>query len=168
MNREMQTERLKKALAVYGADPDHWPVDEKDALKALLHSNREAFETDLRVAVELDTFMDAAPLPPIPDGAMARALAIATENPKAEVIEFQPRVSHSFGHNAGFNIRQVLPTGIALAASLALGVFVGLNDQIGSYVPSVVSVANTELQGEAAADDLLKFDPFDLSNGEVL
>ncbi len=167
MTKAVKTERLREVLAAYGAKPSNWPEDERAELDALLKSGAVDFEGDIEDAGKIDLILNSNPGPKIPDGALARAMAIAAEHPKAEVLEFRARSTPVSLNTYRSNLRQILPTGIALAASLAVGVFVGLNEQIGTYLPDSLSVASVDV-GTNTDDELLNFDPFNLSDGEVL
>lgn len=108
--------RLAEILAAYGADPARWPLSERAALEVLLRNEPEL----LAEAVAIDRVLAKAPSPQAPAGAKALLLArAAREKQTVNVVPLdraraRPRPSiWSWG------------TAAALAASFALGIFLG-------------------------------------------
>jgi len=62
----MTEDRVLELIEAYGAEPMGWPEDERDAARALLEANPEAFAEALTVARALDEALaiDVAPEPP--------------------------------------------------------------------------------------------------------
>jgi len=58
--RQMTSERLRQLLDAYGAGPDRWPPDEREAALALLENSSEA-RAERDSAARLDTVLDRAP-----------------------------------------------------------------------------------------------------------
>lgn len=56
----MTMTRLEAILDAYGADPERWPADERDAVETLVAASQEA-RALLRAAADLDEILDAAP-----------------------------------------------------------------------------------------------------------
>ena len=72
----MTLDRLNVLLDAYGARPEHWPTDERDAALALLASSPEA-GTLRDAAARLDAALDSLPAPQASADLMARVLAHA-------------------------------------------------------------------------------------------
>ena len=106
-------------------DQDHNRSDDHGIEAALAHASR----------------------PVLPEGAMDRLMArIAAEPQAAKVVAFAPRP------------RAVRPvwrymTALPLAASLALGVWLGANGKMDVFMPSVVT-GGVALNDDAPVDDL--------------
>jgi len=139
--------RLAEVLAAYGRNPLRWP--EADRVRfANLMREPELLPSDLSTeADQLDKLLDAATAASIcePEGARNRLLsAIApgsgTDGPAVM------RGTKSRWH-AGFLPHQLLAAG-ALAASVMLGVFVGIGTDAGTLLAD-------SLQFPAASDDVL-------------
>jgi hypothetical protein len=98
-----ERKRLEQVLAAYGADPDRWP--EGDRKLASLIS-----EADRREAQEIDALLASARHPAIASGAQER-LAHRLD-PTVIAMPARPRL-------------RPLWAGAALAASLAIGIYIG-------------------------------------------
>lgn len=157
-------ERLKQVLASYGADPARWPADERASLENAFHRTAPEDLPELAEAREIDAVLSAVPEVSVPDAALARILETASEYPKAEIVQFGERKAARKSVFDTFRLRDALPLGAALAASLLLGVFAGLDEQVGSFAV----VASLETVSAGLEDSLWSFDPFNLSNGEPL
>ena len=156
-------DRLNKVLAAYGADPARWPEAERADLER--EGSRGAQDSpELREAHEIDVVLATAPDIKIPEGAMDKVLELAQRSPSAEVIQFSPERRLSRTLLKRIQVREAVPIGIALAASLLVGVFAGFDEQVGS----VVSVASLESSAPALEDELWSFDPFKMTEGEPL
>jgi hypothetical protein len=110
-------ERLMEVLAAYGSDPKRWPAADR-RLTALLT------EADSREAAEIDRLLASASRPEVPRELLGRLAARLPAN-TGNVVALRPRTMRS-----GL---QALWAGAALAASLAIGVYVGgfaLNDDL--------------------------------------
>ncbi|WP_421695782.1 hypothetical protein [Aestuariivirga sp.] len=117
--------RPDQLMEIYGADVSRWPEAEralKDASPSLVV---EAREIDLVLALATD--------PPLPAGAAARLMArIEAEPQGAEVIAFTPR---SRPKAPVWRFATALP----LAASLALGVYLGAQGTLDFMLPSAIT-----------------------------
>jgi hypothetical protein len=107
---KMNTERLKAVLATYGADPAHWPVGERAALLGGMNEV-PALAAE---AAEIDLVLGRAAMVKVPAHLAARITAASGGSPPAGVRMPSP------GHSPWSWI-----SAAALAASLALGVFIG-------------------------------------------
>lgn len=72
----MDLERLERLLDAYGASPERWPVEERQAALALLDRSAEA-RARRDLAAQLDALLDAAPAPEPSRDLVARILAAA-------------------------------------------------------------------------------------------
>ncbi|PZF77731.1 hypothetical protein DK847_04675 [Aestuariivirga litoralis] len=96
---------------------------------------------------EVDAVLRHASRPPIPAGAMDRLMArIAEEPQQARVIAFVPRARR---RATVWRYAAAVP----LAASLALGVWLGANGRIDFLMPSAVT-GGVALNDDAPVDDL--------------
>ena len=159
-----QNERLNRVLAAYGADPARWPADERAALRDLLETSDQHDLPELAGAREIDLVLSTVARPDVPHGALQNALAISEKNPKAEVVQLNTLTGPGNSWISQRSVREALPLGIALAASLLLGVFVGWDEQIGNFA----TVASLETPSDGLEDSLWSFDPFSLNDGEQL
>lgn len=113
---ERDKERLEQVLASFGADRSRWP----EADRYLSDSSSSAEE-----AAAVDALLDQASLPPIPAGGKSRLLArVARISPPDKVVVLQKSQN-----------RQLWASVAALAASLALGLFIGSQDDFADVLP---------------------------------
>lgn len=97
---------------------------------------------------DIDAVLARASVPVLPEGAMARLLARAASEPQqqARVIAFAPRPRRRggvWGYAAA----------VPLAASLALGVWLGANGKMDFMMPNAVT-GGVALNEDAPVDDL--------------
>jgi hypothetical protein len=141
-NSEAALKRIAELASAYGADPSRWP----EADRALLRDAALARPDLLAEAQEVDAVLGQASAPPSAASGRERLLAqIAREASPANVIDLglHRRSRRSFAW----------PVAAALAASLALGVYLGTLDG-----------ANAVFSPGISADD----DPVDLAGlGDV-
>lgn len=92
-------------------------------------------------AREIDTVLSRASVPPIPQEAVSRLMSrIAAEPQDTRLVPFRPRQSAS--RRSLFRLAAALP----LAASLALGVYLGAKGTLDFMLPSAIT-------GVALSDD---------------
>ncbi len=159
---EANQNRLKQVLAAYGADPARWPDDERAALKREIAETGSSELPEWREAREIDAILSSAPEVPVSDRMIDQILMRAQEFPKAEVVPFAAKPSSVVSTVRRIGLREAVPVGVALAASLLMGVFAGLDEQIGSFA----TVASLETSSPALEDKLWSFDPFNMNEGE--
>ena len=135
--------RLDHLLEIYGADRARWPEAERVAY------TQGGAEAEARA---IDSMLSLATEPVPPEGAMARLLdRIASEPQPAKVIAFQPLARRP----SLMRYAAALP----LAASLALGIYLGAQGSLDFMLPTALTgdVALTgditdELGGVGEAD----------------
>jgi len=59
---EMTTERVRTLIDAYGADPERWPADERDAARRLVETD-PVLSAELADAASFDALLDALPAP---------------------------------------------------------------------------------------------------------
>jgi hypothetical protein len=140
--------RLAEVLAAYGADPARWPAAEREGLLALVQGEPEL----LAEALEVDRVLARASPPKIPADAAARLLERAGEaRPAANVVPLgraRPKAQPSIWSWGA---------GAALAASFALGIFLGTTNVANVLGGDVVEIDDPiVLTGIDDAPDLLE------------
>jgi hypothetical protein len=139
---ERDKERLKQVLASYGAGRSRWPESDRK----LLDSGDPAGE-----AAAIDALLDRASSPPIPVGGQSRLLARAAELSRPDNVVVLRKRQH----------RQFWISVTALAASLALGLFVGTQDDFADVLPFGLSASADDamaLTGLGEAEETLEGD----------
>lgn len=127
---EAAGERLQAVLAAYGADPARWPESDR-ALESLLSTiNTEVLEE----ARSLDAALARASRPAAPAEAADRLLARVDETSDVVVPFARRGVAPPRQRTA---MRGRLATMTALAASLALGVYLGATGQTDWLAPQL-------------------------------
>lgn len=116
----MTLERFRGILDIHGGDPDRWPEDIR--AEALHFSQKDPQARDaLKAATSFDNMMDVWDVPDIPQDFTRRLMAKVGDN----TLDFE--VHRKNRNSRGVRIfefsRIAVPA--ALAASLALGVFLG-------------------------------------------
>lgn len=146
-NSARQDARLAEVLAAYGRNPLRWPEADRVRFANLLREP-ELLPGDLSTeADQLDKLLDTAAATGIaePEGARDRLLsAIAAETDTAGTAARHGRTSR---WQSGFLPQQLLVAG-TLAASVMLGVFVGISTDAGSLLAD-------SLQLPGVTDDVL-------------
>ena len=98
-------------------------------------------------AREIDAVLGLASVPGVPEGAMDRLMArIAQEPQERKVVAFAPRQQRRSG---GWRLVAALP----LAASLALGVYLGARGKMDFLMPGAVT-GGVALNDDVQLDDL--------------
>ncbi len=122
--------RLDQLLQSYGADRTRWPEAERQ------RPGMGESEDDARA---IDRLLSLASVPDVPDGAAARLMQrIAAEPQGAEIIAFRPRAKP-------WSIMRYVAA-LPLAASLALGIYLGAQGSLDFMLPTAVT-------GEVALGD---------------
>jgi len=134
--------RLDELLASYGADRSRWPAAERGAYPG--HAG--AAEDD---AQGLDRILALASSAPPADEAMSRLLQRFGQNSTAEVIAFEPRPQAALRPKPKPFFRLAA---LPLAASLALGIYLGAQGDLDFAFPT--SLTGAVALNEDAADDL--------------
>lgn len=131
---ERDKERLKQVLASYGADPKRWPEADRKLARDM---------SDGGEAAEIDRLLDQASMPSIPAGASARLIAEAGKrSPPSNVTVLRPRTD-----------KQVWYSITALAASLALGIFIGTQEDFADVLPFGATPAVDDATGLVGLDE---------------
>lgn len=139
--------RLAEVLAAYGRNPLRWPEADRVRFANLLHEP-ELLPRDLSAEADrLDKLLDTATAAAIaePEGARNRLLSAIAAGPGAAGPAAKQR--HKSRWQSGFLPQQLLVAG-TLAASVMLGVFVGVSTDAGTLLAD-------SLQLHAATDDVL-------------
>lgn len=117
--------RLDQIFASYGADRARWPASER----SLVDEGGEA----AREAHEIDQLLSLASTPALPEGAASRLMQRIAEPQTAQVIAFPPAPRRT----RGTLFR--LATAVPLAASLALGIYLGAKGSLDFMLPSAIT-----------------------------
>lgn len=167
MTKTADMERLTEVLLAYGAKPENWPADERETLRKVASSGKAELSACLQEAREVDAVLSCLPEARIPDGAADRALAKALVPPGASVVDLQAARARRSRAGRTIDMRQVIPVGVALAASLMLGVLAGLSGLTATYIPDTGSITLASVAEDSAAESLISFEAFSLAEGEV-
>jgi len=135
---ENDKQRLKLVLEAYGADPARWPEADR-------HLAAAAGSPGLRRAKAIDAVLTAATAPQAPAGLASRIAASAVAQ-TSNVVAFAPRSARKLPY---------WPAAAALAASLAIGIYLGATSPGDMFFPAT---------GTAALDDPLGLMNFDQSD----
>ena len=130
--------RLGQLLESYGADKGRWPKTDR----GLPLTDESAIAGNARA---VDRILAMASKPAVPDEAMARLLDCIAVQPQVLVIPFRPAVRRRTGV---FRYAAAIP----LAASLALGIYLGAQGSLDFMLP--VSITGNVAAIEDATDDL--------------
>jgi hypothetical protein len=133
-------DRLEMVVAAYGADPRRWPADDRH-LAALLPGG--AVE-----AAAVDRLLAQASRPGLPAGARARLDA------RLAAMPGPVRIVARSGAEPGKAWSLPWLAGLPLAASLALGIYLGAAGSLDSILPSIITGATATAD---AGDDWSDF-----------
>ncbi len=125
-------QRLQSVLASYGANPSNWPSSER----AELLPHLESLSTELTDARRIDRLLDLSRPPAIPVEAVNRVMASIS---KTQVHSARPVVKRRFP--------LVWGAALPLAASLALGIYLGAMGPFDGLLPEALT------GGLASGDD---------------
>ncbi len=167
MTKATELGRLKDVLDAYGANPDNWPEDEREQLEAIASDHETEVTAWVEEARQLDAVLNLVPEANVPDGAVDRMLAKVTKPPSAPVVDLQAARSKHARPRGGFDLRQAVPVGIAMAASLMVGVLAGLSDLTASYIPNTGTIVLANAGQGAVGDNLIGFESFTLAEGDL-
>ena len=124
--------RLQNVLASYGADPSRWPVSERDELLPHL----ETLSAELTGARRIDQLLDLSRPPAVPVDLQSRLM---TRINNVHPFSARPAATRRFP--------LVWGAALPLAASLALGIYLGAMGSLDALLPDAIA-------GElASADD---------------
>lgn len=149
---ETSRKRIDRVLAAYGADPAHWPAEDRQVLAPLLGEMGPAAEE----ARAIDAMLEAATKPELPAGAEERLLARL--QPEGRVVTLPSRKA-----SPGPVLRW--SAALPLAASLALGIYLGAMGTLDDFLPGTVTGElaasdddNADLSGVSEAEDYAEED----------
>lgn len=152
VERRRSLDRLKAVVAAYGARPDRWPDDEREALERLAASHRdEPFLADEAV---LDRLLDAVPGDGLAEGLAERVVAAAAGEAQDDTHNMRLFTGRQTRRPAW---RPHLIQAAALAASLVAGVWLGAAGLADAWLPEpgtleISAVAEDEANLLAAVD----------------
>lgn len=133
---------MKQILEAYGADPKRWPAG------TVLPDG--ALDADVKSAAEIDSILDLAKAPEPSPAVLSRLVNALPARPGAEVVRFPgPRSKPRFGWAFA----------APLAASLALGIYLGAAGSVAQFLPQdemawLDDISDTGLEeAEAEAED---------------
>lgn len=146
--------RFEETLAVYGGNSSKWPEAERAALNNLADDDRDA-SLVLAEAVALDKAMALAPAGE-PDRALrerivAAALRDGSRDPRIVALQTRKGGESSIPDRSGR-----MWSGAALAASFALGLYLGIAGLAGNGIGKAFDLAGiTGTAQEGAGDEFL-------------
>ena len=124
-------------LASYGAGRGRWPIE----ARSILGRGPPQAEAE---ALRIDQFLDLASQPTVPEGSLARLLDQLPDAATAEIVGFRPRLRG--------NPPLLRYAALPLAASLALGIYLGAQGDLDVAFPAAIT--GTVAQGDDVEDDL--------------
>lgn len=140
--------QLEAVLDAYGAKSARWPQDVRTELLAFTARDEQAARL-LAEAETLDRLLGKGP-PTLPQGLEARILAAAaslpqTDGPRAAIrLNSAPRRGASAALVQPAGVRRIWPELTLLAASLFLGLLIGLSGQALPALQSVAALAGDD------------------------
>jgi len=158
-NNNMTIAEFERLLEVYGSDRTRWPVDERACAGQLVARDRAARRL-LAEAEALDRALERAPLPSLAkEAALADRILVAARRsprmvaagkPDGAVEAWRPAGNvvplHASRRRASWRARTVFGSAAGvLAASLALGVFLGLSSLSQGVLPALEDVTGIAL-----------------------
>ncbi len=145
----MTPDRVRSIIDAYGANPKRWPQHERYAALALIqHDTLLAAYRD--EAAQLDALMTASR--PTVSAALLNAVLAAAPSPRSQnaVSKSRPFASHILGTaRALWPELPLWQPAIGLAASLAIGIFVGA----AGIMPASDTTTQTELAALLSDED---------------
>jgi hypothetical protein len=127
---------LDQVLDTFGADRTRWPAPVRRNFAGLLAESARARER-LREAEALDRLLDLAPTPKVDTRALADRIMTATQG-EPRVL---PRAPITRNGRRSYDAGAVWPAAAMLAASLVIGVFVGLSGAFTGTVGTLVAAS---------------------------
>ncbi|MSO88965.1 MAG: hypothetical protein EXQ89_03210 [Rhodospirillaceae bacterium] len=145
----MNEKRLEFLLACYGASPERWPPTERAAAQSLLAATPKLREV-ADAARGLDEYLEAGPVSSrnieiqarLAAAILARAKTVKQERPPAPIPLRDKGIAW-----LGW-LRPLWPNLVGLAASAALGLFVGWMD-----IDALADVLTDEVVGEVTIEE---------------
>lgn len=134
-------DRLQAMLAAYGADPSRWPEADRHLASWPAVSDPD-LSPSLEDAVRLDAVLARASRPVAPAMATERLIHAANERP-GKVVSFAPAARPQPRARQAALPRRIAVLA-ALAASLALGVYLGATGQTDWLTPPVLAAEPPE------------------------
>jgi hypothetical protein len=175
-NNTMTIGDFERLLDVYGSDRSRWPVEARASAGQLVARDKAARRL-LAEAEALDRMLERAPLPSLAEEAALadRILAAARRSPRMVPVARADTAARArraidnvvrLHNNMRTRPRWLTPTGLGgaagmLAASLTLGIFLGLSNLSQGVVPALEDMTGITLGGGArtvAQVDLLDED----------
>ncbi|MDX2204752.1 MAG: hypothetical protein NW223_18530 [Hyphomicrobiaceae bacterium] len=164
MKIEMTIEEFDELLAVYGSGRTRWPIERRAAAGRLLARDAAARRL-LAEAEALERVLDVPPLPPRDLGALAlRIEAAARATPRLAASSPAPaRLTLAPRAPARWRLSSVDPVSLGAlvtAASLALGILIGLSGQLQSVLRPVQQLTGLPV-ASASSTHTSAFDTLD-------
>ena len=150
--------RLRDVLDRYGADPRRWPDDEREGLRALAKSD-SVMARELDDTLAFDRLLDLAPAG-APSGALKdRIVAAAHEDKRPAKLAVSDRPRRERSARAANPVQTITPrrqpiwpAAALMAASLAIGIYLGASGVTTPYWPGTQIAAAEDDAFEDAAD----------------
>lgn len=141
--------RLEEVLEVFGANTARWPVAERTALELLVETQGEARRLFGEMQA-LERVMDVAPTLNASDALKARIITAAITNSDHEprVIPLRPASVDEDHSNSAHRVTTLWPAA-ALAASLALGLYLGVSGVGGQAFESAIQISSISNAGDS-------------------
>ena len=167
-NTSMTLADFERLLDVYGGDRTRWPAEARAAAAQLVARDAKARRT-LAEAESLDRVLERAPLPSLAvEAALAeRIVAAAQRSPRivkiaggqSSVVSLPDGQALPPQRSASWKLGRLREVRAAtlLAASLMVGIFIGISNVPQSVVPALADLAGTD-QG---AYSLAQVEPYD-------
>jgi len=134
-------DRLQAVLAAYGADPAHWPERDRE-LAQWLGAADPVLATSLNDARTMDRVLTRASHPAAPAGAVDRLVARVDGLPGKIVPIARPGRARAHARRAALPRRLAVLS--ALAASLALGLYLGASGRGDWLTPPLLAEESPE------------------------
>ena len=138
---EVKMDRLRAVLAAYGVNPARWPKSDRE-LALLLTAADPDFASSLEDARSLDSALAHASRPVAPAAAADRLVASVEEAPGNVVAFARHGTRHSPEQRTTLSGRLAVAT--SLAASLALGIYLGASGQSDWLTPPLLAEESPE------------------------
>jgi hypothetical protein len=150
-------QRLDQLLKAYGRNPLRWPEADRQRFAGLVRAPHQLPAEAAAQADQVDRLLDLAGAAAMPEPSAARARLlqrVAAEPQLASDVTAPPPLG---------GLRGLLAAGM-LAASIAIGAFVGLDTSAGEMLAGSLSASS----GTDEVLDLVLADPAELDEGGVL
>ncbi len=149
----MNEKRLEFLLAAYGANPERWPLPERAAAQSLLAATPKLREV-AEAARGLDEHLDAGLVLPLGIEVQARLTAAILARAKTAKQERPPAPIPLRDEGVAWLgwLRPLWPNLVGLAASAALGLFIGWMD-----IDASADVLTDEVFGEVTIEEDLSW-----------